>query len=57
VESVADTAVENVGVVVGTDLAARGIKGGGMLPKQLDLFLGSVSGLLDSLAALPGTLD
>jgi hypothetical protein len=54
---VADAAVEDVRVVVGADLAARGVEGGGVLSEQLYLLLGSLPGLFDSFAALSSALD
>ena len=57
VQTVVDTALENVGVLVGVDLASSAVKGGCVLAELLDVLLRRLASLVDELAALASTLS
>ena len=56
VQAVVDTTLENIGVLVGRNLASSAFEGSRVLAELLNMLLGSGTSLVDKLASLSSTL-
>jgi hypothetical protein len=57
VQAMHNSALKNVGVIIGSNFSSRRVKCCSVLPKQLNVLLSSIFRFINSLAALSGALD